>query len=108
MTHKNRKKVHKFHKFHAVCSLLRAEGFSCSLDVLYKGLGISKLQFFLSKNGKNSIVFFSSIFGHQNPGSGTGFNESGSEALQESHSLFLQRGEGEADRREGGPTALPR
>jgi hypothetical protein len=29
----------------AGCSFLRAEGFSCSLDVLYGGLGISKLQF---------------------------------------------------------------
>jgi hypothetical protein len=28
-----------------IYSLLRAEGFSCSLDVLYGGLGISKLQF---------------------------------------------------------------
>ncbi len=28
-----------------VCSLSRAEGFSCRLDVLYGGLGISKLQF---------------------------------------------------------------
>ncbi len=34
----------------AGCSLLRAEGFSCSLDVLYGGLGISKLQFFIKKN----------------------------------------------------------
>ncbi len=31
------------------CSLLRAEGFSCSLDVLYGGLGISKLQFWFLK-----------------------------------------------------------
>ncbi len=30
-------------------SFFRAEGFSCSLDVLNGGLGISKLQFFLSK-----------------------------------------------------------
>jgi hypothetical protein len=30
-------------------SLFRADGFSCSLDVLYGGLGISKLQF-CSKN----------------------------------------------------------
>jgi hypothetical protein len=30
-------------------SLLRAEGFSCSLDVLYGGLGISKLQFLIKK-----------------------------------------------------------
>jgi hypothetical protein len=34
----------------AGCSLLRAEGFSCNLDVLYGGLGISKLQFFDKKN----------------------------------------------------------
>jgi hypothetical protein len=37
--------------------VLRAEGFSCSWDVLYSGLGISKLQF-LIKN----IKFFSSNF----------------------------------------------
>jgi hypothetical protein len=48
MTHKNK----KFHKFNFLnywigCSLLRAEGFSCSLDVLYGGLGISKLQFLI-------------------------------------------------------------
>ncbi len=35
------------------CSLLRAEGFSCSLDVLYGGLGIIKLQV--------SAVFFCQI-----------------------------------------------
>ncbi len=28
---------------------LRAEGFSCSLDVLYEGLGRSKLQFLIKK-----------------------------------------------------------
>jgi hypothetical protein len=31
------------------CFLLRAEGFSCSLGVLYGGLGISKLQFLIKK-----------------------------------------------------------
>jgi hypothetical protein len=31
------------------CSLLRAEGFSCSLCVLYGDLGISKLQFLIKK-----------------------------------------------------------
>jgi hypothetical protein len=31
------------------CSLLRAEGFSCSFGVLYGGLGISKLQFLIKK-----------------------------------------------------------
>jgi hypothetical protein len=31
------------------CSLLRADGFSCSLEVIYGGLGISKFQFFIKK-----------------------------------------------------------
>ncbi len=62
LTHKNRKKVG--------CSLLRAEGFSCSLGVLYGGLGISKLQFLIKKENKIFHLFFSSsIFGHQNHGS---------------------------------------
>ncbi len=49
-----------------------AEGFSCSLDVLYGGLEISILQFFLSKKDikKFSTVFFFFSFGHQNPGFG--------------------------------------
>jgi hypothetical protein len=48
------------------CSLLRAEGFSCSLGVLYGGLGISKLQFLIKKNRNqiSSYKFFS-ILGHQ-------------------------------------------
>jgi hypothetical protein len=41
---------------------LRAEGSSCSLCVLYGGLGITKLQFFIKKY---PIKFFP-IFGHQN------------------------------------------
>jgi hypothetical protein len=48
MTHKNRKKYRIFLFRSAGCSLLRAEGgFSCSLGVLYGGLGISKLQFLI-------------------------------------------------------------
>jgi hypothetical protein len=35
-----------------------AEGFSCSLDVLFVGLGISKLQFFIDKKCK---IFFSVV-----------------------------------------------
>ncbi len=35
---------------------MRAEGFSCSLDGLYQGLGVSKLQFLIEK--KISAVFF--------------------------------------------------
>jgi hypothetical protein len=49
MTHKNRKKVQNFHVLSTGCSLLRAEGFSCSLGVLYGGLGISKWQFLIKK-----------------------------------------------------------
>ncbi len=50
MTQKERKnqKVKKFHVL-TWCSLLRAEGFSCDLGVLYRGLGISKLQFLIQK-----------------------------------------------------------
>jgi hypothetical protein len=39
MTHKNRKKLRKFMFLSAGCSLLRAEGFFCRLDVL-PGSGI--------------------------------------------------------------------
>ncbi len=46
VTHKNRKKWRnlKFWSAGWGCSLLMAEGFSCSLDVLYWGLGISKFS----------------------------------------------------------------
>jgi hypothetical protein len=33
----------------AGCSFLRAEGFFCSLDVLFGGLGIGKRQFLIQK-----------------------------------------------------------
>ncbi len=49
MTHKNRKKSSIFMFFCTGCSLLRAESFSCSLGILYGGLGISKLQFMIKK-----------------------------------------------------------
>jgi hypothetical protein len=41
-------------------SFLWTEGFSCSLDVLYGGLGISKLQFLMKKERKKifSCIFF--------------------------------------------------
>ncbi len=90
-----------------------AESFSCSLNVLYGGLGIGKLQFLIRKGEKKFQLCFFPIFGHKSPGSGSGTESgsgigSGSAALEEPDSLFLQRGEGEADRREGGPAALPR
>jgi hypothetical protein len=55
MTDKIRKKVINFMFWSAGCSLLRTEGFSCSLDVLYGGLGISKLQFFYQKNKEKKL-----------------------------------------------------
>jgi hypothetical protein len=69
MGHRHRKKVNKFHFLKlAGCSLLRAESFYCSLDVLYGGLRKSKLQFLIKKKyRKFSAVFFSSVFGHQHP-----------------------------------------
>jgi hypothetical protein len=58
MTHKNRKKLINLI---AGCSLLRAGGFYCSLDILYEGLGLSKFQFLIKeKMKKNFICFFSS------------------------------------------------
>jgi hypothetical protein len=60
MTHKNRKKFRIFMFISTGCSLLRAEGFSCSLGVLYGGLGISRLQFLIKKLEIkfSAIVFF--------------------------------------------------
>jgi hypothetical protein len=49
---------------------LRDEDFSCNFDVLYKGLRINKMQFFIKINVKNFVSNnFCSIFGHQNFGS---------------------------------------
>jgi hypothetical protein len=48
------------------CSLLMAEGFSCSLGVLYGGLGISKLQLLIKKiEIKFQAINFFPILGHQ-------------------------------------------
>ena len=75
MTHKNIKKSRIFMFLSTGCSFLRAEGFSCSLGVLYGGLGISKLQFLIKKiEIKFPAINFLSILGHQtldpDPGSG--------------------------------------
>ncbi len=37
---------------------MRAQGFSCSLDVLNKGLGISELQFLIKKALQNFQLYF--------------------------------------------------
>jgi hypothetical protein len=54
MTHKHRKKLIKF-----LCRMfyLRAKAFSRSLDILYGGLGISKLQVLIKKR-----IFFRLYF----------------------------------------------
>jgi hypothetical protein len=49
MTHKNRKNSRIFMFLSTGCSLLRAEGFSCSLGFRYGGLGIRKLQFLIKE-----------------------------------------------------------
>jgi hypothetical protein len=49
MSHKNRKKSRIAMFLSTGCSFLRPEGFSCSLGVLYGGLGISKLQLLIKK-----------------------------------------------------------
>jgi hypothetical protein len=79
-------------------SFLRAEGFSCSLCVLYGGPGITKLQFFIKKISSSfSAVNFFPIFSHQhlgfrtesgsatrkNAGSGSALNQCGSTTLPE-------------------------
>ncbi len=59
MTHKNRRKKIEISCFcSAGYSLLRAEGFFCSLDVLYGGLGIGKLQFCIKRRRNFSLVNF--------------------------------------------------
>jgi hypothetical protein len=72
MTHKNRKNSKICMFLSTGCSLLRAEGLSCSLGVLYGGLGISKLQFLIKKieNNFQLQIFFN--FRSSNPGSGSG------------------------------------
>jgi hypothetical protein len=111
MTHKNRKKSRIFMFLSPGCSLLRAEGFSCSLGVLYGGLGISKLQFLIKKI---EIKFQAINFRSSNPGSairknagfgsvsGSALNQCGSETLIcTEHSQFLKRAFAETQRQKG-------
>ncbi len=51
----------------AGCSLLRAGGFSCNLDVLNGDLGISKLQFMIKKYQTFFQLEIFINFGHKNP-----------------------------------------
>ncbi len=77
------------------CSLLRAEGFSCSLCVLYGGLRISKLQFSIQKIFKKGLqlqIFFNFLSSNpwirrsaikKNAGSGSALNQCGSTILDD-------------------------
>ncbi len=60
---KIKKKLRKFMFWSAGCSLLRAEGFSCNLGVLYGGLWISKLHFLIKKyEFFPAVIFFSNFW----------------------------------------------
>jgi hypothetical protein len=70
--YKNRKKSRIFMFLSTGCSLLRAEGFSCSLGILYGGLGINKLQFLIKKievkfPAINFFQFFNFFFLNPDP-----------------------------------------
>jgi hypothetical protein len=81
MTHKNKKKSRIFMFLSTGCSLLRAEGFSCSLGVFYGGRGISKLQFWIKKIEIKFPIFFN--FRSSNPGSAVRKNAgSGSKSMR--------------------------
>ncbi len=69
VTHKSSKKLRNFMFWSAGCSFLRVEGFFCSLEIPYGGLGIGVTAVF---DQKNVFIFFSagtffSFLGHQNP-----------------------------------------
>ncbi len=59
-THKHRRKLIKFMFWSAGCSLSRADGFSLSLDILYGGIGIRRLDFWSKKDWKKNfqLCFF--------------------------------------------------
>jgi hypothetical protein len=70
MTHKSRRKFWKCHVLKCWVFSFEAEGFFCSLDVLYGRLGISKLLFLIKKvYFFHLLIFFSSW--SSNPGSNT-------------------------------------
>jgi hypothetical protein len=58
MIYKNREVLRNFMFCKAGCSLLGAKGFSCSLDVLFGGLRISKLQLLIENCTLFSVVNF--------------------------------------------------
>ncbi len=86
---KNREKLINFMFWSAGFSLLRAEGFSCVLKVLYGSLGIA--IFDQKKKKKFWCIFFSYIFCHQNPGSGSGFTWNAGSGFNEYGSTTLKQ-----------------
>jgi hypothetical protein len=92
MAQKNRNLYcNKFHLVKCWMFSLRVKGFSCSLDVLYGGLGINKFQFLIKKRKQTNFVciFFNlhssqpSLDPYQDPDTFdvSEFNESGSTTL---------------------------
>ncbi len=67
MTQKNRKQLINFIFWSSGCSLLRAEGFSCSLDVFYEGVGISKFKCFIKKRFNQNFQLYFLNFWSSNP-----------------------------------------
>ncbi len=55
-------KIKNFMFWSAECSLLRAEGFFCSFDVLYGGLGTGKLYFLIQIFFFSAVNFFQYLF----------------------------------------------
>ncbi len=67
MTQKNRKQLINFIFWSSGCSLLRVEGFSCSLDVFYEGVGISKFKCFIKKRFNKNVQLYFFNFWSSNP-----------------------------------------
>ncbi len=80
----NREKSRIFMFLSTGCSLLRDESVSCSLGVLYGGLGVSKLQFLIKKIEIKFPAINFLNFRSSNTGSGSALNQCGSETLQKS------------------------
>jgi hypothetical protein len=68
-----RRKFFDWRRFLVLCRTGHTFRVHCSLDVLYGGLGINKRQWSNKDNKFFSCIFFSSVFGHQNPVSGSEF-----------------------------------
>jgi hypothetical protein len=109
MTHKHRKKVHKFHLLKSWTLSLITGSFSCSLDVLYGDLGINKLQFFYQKKISGFSQVFVAVWGGPGRGGVPGVpvksrNGDGGDSVQEGLPLSTPD-RGQVGQCEGGQTS---